>query len=175
MLGYISLAEKSWRIWTSELRQNLIWSDHELWSIFHQCSPCRLAQVWGCQQDPSAKPKKAFQLKSLSPFAIRVPRRVTTSTPCKLLAKMYIIFVQFTIPSCIWQYEMKSTLGHYGKGWLNLLRKVLIVVANKCFDVWYCTAAKKKERKFQSHSEPETTLQWNFHTEQASDCQWAQK
>jgi hypothetical protein len=59
------------------------------------------------------------------------------------------------MPSYIQQYEMKTTLGHYGKGWLSLLRKVLIVVANKCFDVWYCTAAKKNEWKFQSHSWPQ--------------------
>ena len=113
------------------------------------CSSLRMSTRPICQA------KRSISIKKPVSFAIRVPRRITTSPPHKLLAKTYIIFVQFTIPSSIQQYEMKTTLGHYGKGRLSILRKVLIVVANKCFDVWYCTTAKKKEHKFQSHSSPQ--------------------
>lgn len=113
------------------------------------CSSLRMSTRPICQA------QKSISIKKPVSFAIRVPRRVTTSPPHKLLVRRYIIFVQFTIPSCIRQYEMKTMLHRYGKGWVKLLRKVLIVVANKCFDVWYCTAAKKKEHKFQSRSWPQ--------------------
>lgn len=103
---------------------------------------------------PICQAQKSNSIKKPVSFAVRVPRRVMTPLPRKLLAKTYIIFVQFTNPSCILQYEMKTTLHHYGKGWVHLLRKVLIVVANKCFDVWYCTAATKKKHKFQSKPWP---------------------